>query len=86
MILRLHPEVSTVDTEEAMVLVDQRSGRSWQLNRTGAVLLRTMLAGHSTEEVANQLSHWCAVPRDQAVADVDELINRLRVAGLLTRA
>lgn len=40
MLLRLRPDVSVTSTAAGIVLLDERSGRYWQLNRSGSVVLR----------------------------------------------
>ncbi len=47
MTFALVPGVSVADTENGTVLLDERSGRYWMLNRTGAVVLRCLLDGES---------------------------------------
>ncbi len=47
MTLTLKPDVTATDTEDGLVLLDQRSGRYWQLNRSGATTLRLLLDGHT---------------------------------------
>ncbi|MGP4110156.1 lasso peptide biosynthesis PqqD family chaperone [Streptomyces sp. 4N509B] len=56
MTLALGPDVVTTDVDDGLVLLDQRSGRYWQLNRTGAVALRRLLDGASLDEVAVALT------------------------------
>ena len=41
--LRLRPDVSAASTATGIVLLDERSGRYWQLNRSGSAALRTLL-------------------------------------------
>ncbi len=56
MTLALKPDVTATDTEDGLVLLDQRSGRYWQLNRSGATTLRLLLDGHTPEETADRLT------------------------------
>lgn len=83
MILRLRAGVSTTDTETAMVLLDEHAGKYWQLNGTGAQVLRDLLDGRSPGEVADHLAeeHPAAAPR--ARDDVDRLIAALQAANLV---
>jgi len=82
--VRLQADVSTVDTDDGMVLLDERAGRYWQLNRTGAVVLRLLLDGATSGEVGQALAERQPVNIEQAGADVADLVQRLRAAGLVT--
>jgi hypothetical protein len=84
MTVRLRAEVSTADTDDGMVLLDERAGRYWQLNTTGALVLRLMLDGASPGQVAQTLADRYPVRIQQAAADVTTLLRRLRTAGMVT--
>jgi hypothetical protein len=83
MILRLRHDVSTADTEHGLVLLDEHTGRYWQLNRTGTLVLRSLLDGHTRQETAQVLATRFAVTAEQAAADVTALLERLQTAGLV---
>lgn len=78
--MRLRPEIVAVDTEDARVLLDERTGRYFQMNRSGALILDAVLAD---EDAAQRLTETYAVDPDQAAADVAALLDRLRTAGLV---
>jgi hypothetical protein len=40
-----------------MVLLDERAGRYWQLNRTGALVVQALLDGDTPEHAARLLAH-----------------------------
>jgi ribosomal protein L18 len=82
--LEFRAEVSTADTEYGTVLLDERSGRYWQLNPTGALVVRTLLAGGSAEQAASALTEEFDVGFAQAAADVAALLDGLRSNGLVT--
>lgn len=84
MTMQLRADVSTADTDEGMVLLDERVGRYWQLNPTGARVLRLLLDGAAPEQVAQALADRYAVSTEQVAADVAALLDRLRTAGLVT--
>jgi hypothetical protein len=81
---RLRADVSTADTDDGMVLLDERAGRYWQLNATGALVLRKLLDGAAPHQVAQTLADRHPVSSEQAAADVAALVERLRTAGLVT--
>lgn len=84
MIVQLQADVSTADTDDGMVLLDERAGRYWQLNFTGALVLRLLLDGATPRRVAQVLAARRPVSTEQATADVAALLQRLRTAGLVT--
>ncbi|MGH3815477.1 MAG: lasso peptide biosynthesis PqqD family chaperone [Pseudonocardiaceae bacterium] len=85
MTLQLRADVSTADTDDGLVLLDERAGRYWQLNPTGALVLRLLLDGTSPQEVAQILADRHAVSTAQAAADVAALLARLHTAGLVDK-
>ena len=86
MTLRLRGGVSLVETEYGVVLLDEDSGEYWNLNPTGAQVLRTMLAGGTAARAAEELTGDYAVDHDSATRDVRELLDALRSARLVTEA
>jgi hypothetical protein len=85
MTLQLRADVSTADTDDGLVLLDERAGRYWQLNPTGALVLRLLLDGAATHQVAQTLADRHPVSTEQAAADVTTLLERLHTAGLIDR-
>jgi hypothetical protein len=84
MTLHLHPDVSAADTDDGAVLLDERAGRYWQLNPTGALVLRLLLDGAAPHQVAQTLADRHRVSTQQTAADVTAFLERLRSAGLVT--
>lgn len=83
MMLHLRTDVSTADTDDGVVLLDERAGRYWQLNRTGALAVRLLLDGVTPYQVAQTLADRHPVSPEQAAADVVALLERLHTAGLV---
>jgi hypothetical protein len=84
MTLQLRADVTTADTDDGTVLLDERAGRYWQLNPTGALVLQLLLDGVAPHQVAQTLADRHAVSTELAAADVAALLERLRTAGLVT--
>ena len=70
----------------AAVLLDERAGRYWQLNPSGAVVLRTLLESGTAREAARVLTQRYPVSPEQAVHDVAELAAQLLSANLVERS
>lgn len=83
MTLKLRDCVFTADVEYGTALLDEDRGQYWNLNPTGALVLRTLLAGGSPAEAAKALSEQYAVDLETARQDVEELVDELRSAGLV---
>ncbi|MFI9204098.1 lasso peptide biosynthesis PqqD family chaperone [Streptomyces sp. NPDC053048] len=81
--LRRH--VTATDTEHAMVLFDQRRGRYYQLNASGAVALRALLDGGGPQGAARALCERYGIPAARAEADVTALVDTLRTTRLAER-
>ncbi|MET0134110.1 MAG: lasso peptide biosynthesis PqqD family chaperone [Kibdelosporangium sp.] len=84
MAITLRDRVSVVDTDYGVVLLDVRTGVYWELNSSGAVALKALLAcadiGAATAEVTAQFD----VDQQTATGDVRALLAELRSAGLVT--
>ncbi|HEX2313998.1 MAG TPA: lasso peptide biosynthesis PqqD family chaperone [Thermomonospora sp.] len=83
MSLRFRADVATADTEYGTVLLDQRNGDYWQLNPTGALVVRRLLDGDTPERAAEALTEEFDVDLERARADVDALVAELRAAKLV---
>ena len=81
MTLRLRDGVSSADTDYGIILLDEDSGRYWNLNPTAALALRTLLDGGNPAEAARQLTERYEVDADTAGRDVQELVDGLPQAG-----
>ncbi|WP_020670106.1 lasso peptide biosynthesis PqqD family chaperone [Amycolatopsis nigrescens] len=81
--MRLHEHVSIAETEDNVVLLDERAGQYWQLNPTGALALRTVLDGGTTEQAVLALTEQYEIDADRAAEDVTALLTSLRDAGLV---
>jgi hypothetical protein len=75
-------DVTATDTEDGMVLLNERDGKYWQLNRSGAATLRLLLAGHAPEEAAARLVPGRPDLSERVRTDVGALVGSLRAAGL----
>lgn len=83
--MKLAPAVHATETDTGMVLLDENSGRYWQLNPTGALILRTLLEGNTADDAARQLHHrHPALDAGQANKDVTALVGHLLASRLVT--
>ncbi|MGK5553190.1 lasso peptide biosynthesis PqqD family chaperone [Actinomadura kijaniata] len=83
MSLRLRPGVSTADTEYGTVVLDERNGEYWQLNATGALVVRLLLDGRTLGQAAAAVAEEFDVTAERALDDATALLDRLRAAGLV---
>lgn len=83
MTLKLRPGVCDAETEYGIVLLDGDRGEYYDLNETGAFVLRTLLAGSTSEQAAQALTEEYAVGLDDASRDVRELLAHLHTARLV---
>jgi hypothetical protein len=82
--LRLRPDIATTDTNDGLVLLDERTGRYWQLNLTGAHVLHALLAEHDPDHIAQELVTQYRIDLQQAKRDVAALTEQLHAAKLVT--
>lgn len=83
--MKLREGVSVAETDDGIALLDENSGQYWNLNPTGALVLRTLLIGGTAAHAARELTAQYAVEADSAKHDVAELVGDLHSAGLLQR-
>ena len=83
MTLRFGADVSTAETDYGTVLLDQRSGHYWELNPTGALVVRTLMEGGDEATAVAALVARFDIDRAQAARDVGALVRDLREAGLV---
>jgi hypothetical protein len=83
MTLRLRNGVSAADTDYGVALLDEDSGEYWNLNPTGALVLRTLLEGGTSAEAIQALAEQFDVDAGTAGRDVEDLVGGLRSAGLV---
>ncbi|KOU36459.1 hypothetical protein ADK54_33480 [Streptomyces sp. WM6378] len=75
------------DTPDGMVLLDEVTGRYWQLNRTAALVLRSLIDGTDPPDTARALR--AAYPRltaERADADTASITRALTEARLVVPA
>ena len=80
--MRLHRDVSVTDTDDGSVLLQQRTGRYFQLNVTGSRVLRRLLDGETPENIAADLASTYGIDRKRADQDVGAVIQQLKTAEL----
>lgn len=61
----------------------RRSGRYYDLNGTGALVLRTLLSGGTAGQAAQALADEYAVSLDEATQDVEDLLAQLRTTRMV---
>jgi len=83
MTVKLRDGVSVADTDYGVVLLDEASGEFWNLNPTGALVLRALLADGSVERATRELTEQYAIDRESASRDVQDLVAALNSAGLI---
>ncbi|MGI5349064.1 lasso peptide biosynthesis PqqD family chaperone [Streptomyces sp. CA-250714] len=83
MTLALPREVILTETESGVVLLNEKDGRFWRLNGSGATALRLLLEGRTAREAAEQLTAAGPQFLERAIADVRGLVDALKAAGLL---
>ncbi|RLU85839.1 PqqD family protein [Streptomyces griseocarneus] len=80
----LRDTISTAAVEDGLILLDERTGRYWQLNATGALVLDALLRGAGPSEAARHLrQRYPSLPAGQAEEAVGTLVTSLRSARLV---
>jgi DNA-binding MarR family transcriptional regulator len=82
MTLKLRAGVFLVDTDYGIALLDENSGQYFDLNPSGALVLRTLLDGGTYEQAAQQLATEYVVDPATVSQDIAALLEEFRSAGL----
>ncbi|WP_309055278.1 lasso peptide biosynthesis PqqD family chaperone [Streptomyces sp.] len=82
MALRFGAGVSAADTDYGTVLLDERSGEYWELNPTGSLVVKTLMAGGDEADAVAALTGAFEIEPAQARHDVEALVRQLRTSGL----
>lgn len=80
--LTLKPDVTIADTPGGTVLLDGRTGRFWQLNASGGLVLKILNDGGDADQAVQALAERYPAHGQRFESDVAALIERLREAGL----
>ncbi|WP_320783358.1 lasso peptide biosynthesis PqqD family chaperone [Streptomyces sp. CRN 30] len=80
----LRGHITVTETPDGAVLLNQRTGRYWQLNATAALVLRALADGGTPERAAAALAARHPAAAGRARADVEALLTTLREADALT--
>ncbi|MFD5114521.1 MULTISPECIES: lasso peptide biosynthesis PqqD family chaperone [unclassified Streptomyces] len=84
MTFALAPHVTITGTDHGMVLLNERTGRYWQMNDTGALVLRCLLDGGTVESAVAALRERFPDAAQNTTGDVERVIAALRVAKVVT--
>lgn len=77
------PEISRVETEYGVVILNLRNGKYYLLNDVSATILEMYRSGEQRRaELANLLVHRYSLSADLARNDVDRTLKMLRQAEL----
>ncbi|SDD36247.1 lasso peptide biosynthesis PqqD family chaperone [Actinokineospora iranica] len=85
MSVSLRAEVSMATSALGAVLLDERTGKYWQLNRSGKQVLETLLAGGTLPDVVAAVTSVYRADPDTVAADAEDLVAHLLSSGLITR-
>jgi hypothetical protein len=85
MTLKLRDGVSTADTDYGIAVLDEDSGEYWNLNPTGALVLRTLLEGGTSTDAVQALIERYDIDTGSAMRDVQDLLGELHSAGLVAQ-
>ncbi|MFK4146490.1 lasso peptide biosynthesis PqqD family chaperone [Streptomyces sp. NPDC004065] len=83
--MRLRADVSLVETDYGRILLDGRSGKYWELNPTGGLVLDELLSGGDLDAVTGRLTAEFEVGAERARSDAEALLAALLEAGLVDR-
>lgn len=78
-------QVRTIEVDDSIVLVDQRTGQYFGLNESGRDIWQLLVGGQPVDQIATRLAGLYDVDAGRASADIEQLVTQLMAAGLLRR-
>ncbi|WP_218134985.1 lasso peptide biosynthesis PqqD family chaperone [Amycolatopsis xylanica] len=81
--MRLHADVSTAVTDYGTIMLDERSGRYWQLSPVGALVVEFLSEGKGIDDAIGSIVERFDVDESRARSDVNAFIGKLRSTGLV---
>jgi hypothetical protein len=81
--IRISEHVRTTITQDGAVLMNIKGGHMLTLNLTGSMIWQQLADGRSPEQIADTLSLQFGIPREQALADVNEFLEQLETQQLI---
>ena len=81
--MKLSPTMILTETDQGMVLLDERAGRYWQLNSTGATVLQRLKQGGTVQEAIDELARSRPEAADRIGVDVHSFVENLQSAGVI---
>lgn len=81
--MRLTPGLISTKTSSGETVLDPRTGRFWQFNRTGSAILDLVRGGLDRAAVADRLARGYGLSPADAARDVEEFAADLTRKGLL---
>jgi hypothetical protein len=81
--MRLNPDITAVDTEYGSMLLDERKGKYWHLNTTGALVVQVLSGGDPVERAVELIAEQFNAAPDSVRRDVDRMIEMLTANGLV---
>jgi hypothetical protein len=79
----LRTGVATTETTDGLVLLDEHTGRYWQLNPNGSRVLAALLAGDPPGRIAQDFAARYRISLDQAQQDVTAVTDLLYSSNLV---
>lgn len=84
---KIHPRAREnlfiIKTEEFYMVYDPEEGDKWELNETGAFILKTLIAGASLEEIKDKIMDKYGIDQEKAEISLNEYMGRLREEGII---
>src|SRR5229473_8011250 len=81
--MKVLEHVRTTITQDGAVLMNIKGGQMITLNLTGSIIWQQLADGRSPEQIADTLSPQFGIPREQALADVNEFLQQLESQHLI---
>jgi hypothetical protein len=81
--VRISKNIRTSFNQDGAVLMDIQGGSMLTLNPIGSIIWRQLSDGRSPGQIAEYLASEFSIPREQALADVNEFMQQLEAQQLI---
>jgi hypothetical protein len=81
--LKTRENIFLINAEEKYIVFDPEEGDKWELNDTGALIVKNLMKGASLEEIKNKILEEYEIDPKSAEKVLQEYVEQLKKVGVI---
>lgn len=81
--LKTRENIFLINAEEKYIVFDPEEGDKWELNDTGALIVKNLMKGASLEEIKDKILEEYEINPDSAEKALQQYVEQLKKAGVI---